>query len=157
MDVPEKLNLCRRGEVIYLNKWGKCKVVSFRPDEQEQEEPERKGTSLLYMLVVLCSSTTIWTYMDHVDCCMYTNLYFLYFLYFYLMFWIQWQDLTFVSILGTFEQRAAIEAYKVKEQLALEEAAALEEKAEQEQNDPDFLFRWLCQFCGRKNGRHDAR
>jgi hypothetical protein len=52
MDVPEKLNLCRRGEVIYLNKWGKCKVVSFRPDEEEQEEPERKGTSLLYMLVV---------------------------------------------------------------------------------------------------------
>jgi ribosomal protein L40E len=39
----------------------------------------------------------------------------------------------------------------------LEEAEALKEKAEQEQNDPDFLFRWLCQFCGRKNGRHDAR
>ena len=154
MDVPEKLNLCRRGEVIYLNKWGKCKVVSFRADEQEQEEPERKGTSVHVGGVVFQYHNmnihgSRW--LLHV----YEPVFFVFFV--FLMFWIQWQDLTFVSILGTFEQRAAIEAYKVKEQLALEEAEALKEKAEQEQNDPDFLFRWLCQFCGRKNGRHDAR
>jgi hypothetical protein len=99
-DVPEKLNLCRRGETIYLERWGKAKVVSFRPDEAEEDEEAPKGT---------------------------------------------------------IEQRAAIEAYRVKAEMEEKQRLAEEEKREQEKNDPDFLFKWLCQFCGRKNGRHDAR
>ena len=99
-DVPEKLNLCRRGEIIYLKRWGKAKVVSFRPDESD--DPQQNAG-------------------------------------------------------GSFEQRAAAEAIRMKEEAETMERVAAEEKEEQEQNDPDFLFKWLCQFCGRKNGRHNHR
>merc|ERR1712166_168902 len=44
-DIPEKLNLCRRGEVLYLSKWGKTKVVSFRPATDEDEKNNKpKGS-----------------------------------------------------------------------------------------------------------------
>ena len=100
-DIPEKLNLCRRGEVLYLSKWGKTKVVSFRPATDEDEKNNKPK--------------------------------------------------------GSFEQRAAAEAIRLKEEKEMDEQKAEEERIEQEKNDPDFLFKWLCQFCGRKNGRHDKR
>jgi hypothetical protein len=100
-DVPEKLNLCKRGEIIYLQRWGEAKVVSFRPATDDAEEDAKPK--------------------------------------------------------GSFEQRAATEALRLSQEKEEAELQAAEEKAEQEKNDPDFLFRWLCQFCGRKNGRHDER
>lgn len=100
-DVPEKLNLCRRGETIYTSRWGKGKVVAFRPATEENGASDAPK--------------------------------------------------------GTFEQRAAMEAKRLQEEKEEEERIAEEEKIEHEKNDPDFLFKWQCQFCGRKNGRPDER
>ena len=100
-DVPEKLNLCRRGETIYTSRWGKGKVVAFRPATEEDGDSDAPK--------------------------------------------------------GTFEQRAAMEAKRLQEEKEEEERIAEEERIEHEKNDPDFLFKWQCQFCGRKNGRPDER
>ena len=118
-DVPEKLNLCRRGEVIFLSRWGKSKVLSFRPEvEEEDDEEDDDG-------------------FDEGG----ENK----------------KKKKRKKVGGTFEQRAAAEAKRLADEKEEKERKEAEAQAELEKNDPDYLFRWQCKFCGRKNGRHDLR
>ena len=44
---------------------------------------------------------------------------------------------------------AAAEAKRLADEKE-EERKEAEEQAELEANDPDYLFRWQCKFCGRR-------